>query len=286
MEPAVSRFPWDESGASANRRVGEDMDPLHTDVMRFMAILGFCLMAIFALVQNIPSEQAAGRSLPLASKKKPTILSPPARSSRLVRVKPSEPKGSRIAPDAETRVTVDRDATPIGIPRRTVPTDAAQTRPTAPPRVEPTISVPPEVPTVPQLRSSDTGRGFTLRFATDEVFKKLVKRGKVSLFAITAGKTFRYFGAGDVPRFRIAPAPEALHILSDRNLPSSLLRAFGGGKPATASVTWGVTLPESSRTAIRRLLRQHRGGVLVIQADSAVRLEEGQPLPHPQRPST
>ena len=33
---------------------GSDTDALQTDVMRFMSILGLCLMAVFALVQSIP----------------------------------------------------------------------------------------------------------------------------------------------------------------------------------------------------------------------------------------
>lgn len=35
-----------------------DIEALQTDVMRFMAILGLCLTAIFALVQTLPAEQA------------------------------------------------------------------------------------------------------------------------------------------------------------------------------------------------------------------------------------
>ena len=31
------------------------MENLETDVMRFMAILGFCLVAVFALVQSLPA---------------------------------------------------------------------------------------------------------------------------------------------------------------------------------------------------------------------------------------
>lgn len=48
---------------------------LQTDVMRFMAILAFCLVAIFALVQAIPSEtrpEPADRSVP----KSPTATAP------------------------------------------------------------------------------------------------------------------------------------------------------------------------------------------------------------------
>jgi hypothetical protein len=36
---------------------GNDTDALQTDVMRFMSILGLCLMAVFALVQSIPLQE-------------------------------------------------------------------------------------------------------------------------------------------------------------------------------------------------------------------------------------
>jgi hypothetical protein len=39
---------------------GSDTDELQTDVMRFMSILGLCLMAVFALVQSIPPEERRG----------------------------------------------------------------------------------------------------------------------------------------------------------------------------------------------------------------------------------
>ena len=42
---------------------GSDTDALQTDVMRFMSILGLCLMAVFALVQSIPLQEK-GRTRP------------------------------------------------------------------------------------------------------------------------------------------------------------------------------------------------------------------------------
>lgn len=36
---------------------GNDTDALQTDVMRFMSIIGLCLMAVFALVQGIPVQE-------------------------------------------------------------------------------------------------------------------------------------------------------------------------------------------------------------------------------------
>ena len=38
---------------------GSDTDALQTDVMRFMSILGLCLMAVFALVQSLPLQETA-----------------------------------------------------------------------------------------------------------------------------------------------------------------------------------------------------------------------------------
>jgi hypothetical protein len=38
---------------------GNDTDALQTDVMRFLSILGLCLMAVFALVQSIPLQETA-----------------------------------------------------------------------------------------------------------------------------------------------------------------------------------------------------------------------------------
>jgi hypothetical protein len=45
-----ARFP------AASGAAGNDTDALQTDVMRFMAIIGLCLMAVFALVQSIPLQ--------------------------------------------------------------------------------------------------------------------------------------------------------------------------------------------------------------------------------------
>ena len=37
---------------------GSDTDAMQTDVMRFMSIIGLCLMAVFALVQGIPMQES------------------------------------------------------------------------------------------------------------------------------------------------------------------------------------------------------------------------------------
>jgi hypothetical protein len=50
------RFPW-QQGLGA----GDELEALQTDVMRFIAILGLCLVAIFSLVNGVQQEQASAQ---------------------------------------------------------------------------------------------------------------------------------------------------------------------------------------------------------------------------------
>ena len=74
---------------------------LQTDVMRFMAILGLCLVAIFALVQSLPMEAAQGietspepqpelesEAEPASEREKSIVLTRPA---QVTTVKPAAP---------------------------------------------------------------------------------------------------------------------------------------------------------------------------------------------------
>jgi hypothetical protein len=49
MRRRYAKYPPDSAG--------HDIEALQTDVMRFMAIIGLCLMAVFALVQGIPVQE-------------------------------------------------------------------------------------------------------------------------------------------------------------------------------------------------------------------------------------
>jgi len=63
---------------------GSDTDALQTDVMRFMSILGLCLMAVFALVQAIPLQDTDGaRPEPAGPQLLQTIALQQQRTQRL-----------------------------------------------------------------------------------------------------------------------------------------------------------------------------------------------------------
>ncbi|MBU0733292.1 MAG: hypothetical protein KKG10_03985, partial [Proteobacteria bacterium] len=45
---------WQEADIMGGDHGGGENETLQTDILRFLAIIGFCLMAVFALVQAIP----------------------------------------------------------------------------------------------------------------------------------------------------------------------------------------------------------------------------------------
>ena len=222
---------------------------LQTDIMRFMAILALCLVAIFALVQSIPlvpepqtQSQAAAAPPPL-----PALV--PQRLSR---------------PDALPVVIEDAAAeAPVRL-TRPQPVAATETRP------EPRQAAPPE----PQATtSSPQQEGFTLRFESDLVLTRLVAAGQVGFYALGTGRSQRMTVSESRISFWDASAPNTFHEMETTTVPAPVIDALARTGAETSDIDWGVTLPGKLRRQLDALLQEHSGGALVIGADGNLRLE-------------
>ena len=225
---------------------------LQTDVMRFMAILSLCLVAIFALVQSIPlapiepdPEPAVERSLA----KEPDSLPAP------------EPVGaSSLATESEKPVVLTRAKwAPKYQPSefKSVASDVAPVTSEAPP-VEP------------------VHEGFTLRFASDAALMRAVAAHHVGLYAIAAGKTKRMTVADSRISFWDASTPNAFHEMESRTVPAPVMDALARTGVPVASVAWGVTLPGKMTTQVDMLMQQHSGGSLIIAASGEIHWQAAQ----------
>ena len=163
--------------ALRHQRPTED-DGLQTDVMRFMAIIAFCLVAVLALVKDVSQNVAQDVRTEVL------VDAPPPPPARPVKVKPAPVR----TPDLEPRVEV---AQPVA----------------------PEVSEPAPEPVAPAPAVPETG--LVLRFASDADFLQLVRSGKVRLFALQPegqlvldrGFTFRDAQApGEVHELETVPA--------------------------------------------------------------------------------
>ena len=229
---------------SADTEVGGAAD-LQTDVMRFMAILALCLVAIFALVQSIPLTPQA-----------PAEIQPEP-----VTAIPESPDKTPMPEPAPVATTPEPSVVRLTRPRwepgavAVTPAPMAVEEP-APPAPEPAPS--PVAVTEPD--------GFTLRFASDVALMRAVAAHHVGLYAITPGGTRRMTVSESRISFWDASTPNAFHEMEAATVPQAVVDALARSGATSDGVDWGVTLPGRMTAQLDELMRQHRGGSLIISA--------------------
>ncbi len=246
---------------------------LQTDVMRFIAILALCLVAIFALVQSLPLTPTVIEP-PAAQAPQADLSQTPAPAPELVTAEPiiieqePPPVGEEKKPLIITRPAPQRipfERAPLEIIEETIPTQAAGT------------SVPDEhllEPVATEPTSPTTSQGFTLRFETDLALTRLVARNEVGLYAITPEKSLRMNVNRGALSFWAASVPNQFHEMDEATVPDDVLSALRrAGSVKTSDVKWGVTLPPNMRQQLDQFLSETNGGGLVIGGDGSLRLE-------------
>ncbi len=222
---------------------GGGVADLQTDVMRFMAILSLCLMAIFALVQSIP--------LAPSPKDPPPVL--PAAVSKIV----------------ETPIQQPTSAKPVVTAVREIKLTRPQPQRLPPPPAQAIASIEPT-----PVEADPPQEGFTLRFEDDIALTRLVARNEVGLYAISPEKSFRMNVNRGQVSFWPASVPTQFHEMDASTVPHPVIEAFKRSNgPRVVGLQWGVTIPSRTARQLDQYLREASGGALIIDADGDLRLE-------------
>ena len=243
---------------------------LQTDVMRFMAILSLCLVAIFALVQSIPLAPSVQKPAPVEH-----AADPPKPEPRNTAPVERAPQPEVLA---ERQITLTRPH-PRKLPvrekppvlQRPLPQFVAKRPESAPtPPVAQAIESIEATPVEPQPAKD----GFTLRFEDDVALTRLVARNEVGLYAISPEKSFRMnISRGEVS-FWPASVPNKFHEMDASTVPGPVMDAFQRSNGShVQGLQWGVTIPSGTARQLDAYLREASGGALIINADGDLRLE-------------
>jgi len=238
---------------------------LQTDVMRFMAILSLCLVAIFALVQSIPLAPSAEEPTPVEQTARIESVDTPAEPAA-----PPKPAALAITEIRLTRPAAQKlppgEKPPI-LQRPIAQTASAAAALDLPPPAAPIKEASPPEPAA-------ANDGFTLRFADDMALTRLVARNEVGLYAMSADKSFRMNINRGQMNFWPASSPEQFHEMDASTVPRPVIDAFERGNGRHGQDTqWGVTIPSGTARQLDQYLRDASGGTLIIDADGDLRLE-------------
>lgn len=235
---------------------------LQTDIMRFMAILSLCLVAIFALVQSIPLTPTEAPPAPvpvlqiaepaaIPSAKPPTDA--PAPPVRTVQAN-AQPEKAAV-PESE-QITLTRPKwVPKPVAARTAPVPAASP-----------VSQPPPVKAAEPI-------GFTLRFESDAALMRAIAAGQVRLYAISGNRAQRMAVSESRISFWDASTPNTFHEMETATVPPAVIDAHKRSGAASEAVNWGVTLPGKLKSQLDALMQAHTGGSLIISADANIHWE-------------
>lgn len=237
-------------------------ESLQSDVMRFMAILALCLVAVFALVRSIPFAPPGSAVEDAATRPAPATPAPETGATGAKADAQQRNMGSSV---------VSRSAAPT-------PTSGTTTsiRDAAPPRADTASKMVETGAAAPAPPVTSPESTLTLRFASDAALERLVARGDVGLYASWRGDAiWRLRARSGTLSFQRAARPPAFHTMTAETVPLRIVAALHrDAKDADGvEVTWGVTLPASMQRQLRALLHTHKTGSLAIQANGRIRVE-------------
>jgi len=261
---------------SADMDAGGAAD-LQTDIMRFMAIISLCLVAIFALVQSIPLTPAE----PMQTVETVEIIEPVAQSQVIAinaaekdlapAAPPQPPVAASLEKRAEAAVSLTRPKwqpkyIPANKPAETTSPENVVSRVTsaATPITPVTEAVPPVEP---------ESEGFTLRFESDATLSRLVASNRIGLYAVADGRAQRMTVSESRISFWDASTPNTYHEMETQTVPAPVIDALTRTGTSSANVSWGVTLPGKLKTQLDELMLEHRGGSLIIVASGDIQWE-------------
>ncbi len=117
-------------------------------------------------------------------------------------------------------------------------------------------------------------KGFTLRFASDDALEKLISDGKVNFYAI-AGKNAWRLGLSDGnPVYIAVEFPRQIYEMETPTVPIDYAAVFQRQIAVFGrrTLTWGVTLPERTTDSINLMVKDRKGGDLIITSNGEVKL--------------
>ena len=271
----------------ASVAAGGDTDALQTDVMRFMAIIGLCLMAVFALVQGTPVQQQEVQldDLQRQLERGRKALTDSEQASKQKQQDLSELRGRLLNAQLQldnSRKTIETfkhqsrqpAAKPL-IEKRSPPAPKPVNKKQSPPAAAKLV-IKKRSPPAPAEKPVPARQGFVLRFASAAALDRLVTAGSVKLYGMADQQAWRLSMHAGRPAVAPATFPGWFHEMSAMTVPAHYLHSLetSADSLGPSSVVWGVQLPTATRMAIASLTKGQQGGALVIQKDGQVTLEE------------
>lgn len=220
----------------------EGLEALQTDIMRFMAIIGFCLLAIFALVKSVQSDQQLDSDNKDQVKTLEKQLAEQAQRNRRLNQQ-NQDLQQQLAQRKKSmqRPVVKPPAKPQAVKSQSTPTK---------------VSVPKK-------------QGYALRFSDDDALLALQRSERVKVLAVRNENIYQVQTINRRLVFVLQhDKPKSYHALVE-SIPDAFQQVWKQ-QYDNLMPSWGVVLPDDIEAQIQQLMTQHTSGELSIDAQGLV----------------
>jgi len=251
-----------------------DEASLQTDVMRFMAIVAFCLIAILAMVRNV-------EPVPPQAVEQPPVVAQVATTSSAHPVSMQTETPQTTNPIPPQAPVTEQPSTPKPF-QRPAPVVAVSKperveEPSVEPLVEPLVEPISEHTTQPiadpspdtrsQTEQTTEEEGLTLRFSSESDFLRLVARGKVAVYAFDKST---FLALGSDYQFQQVSPPHQVYELEAATIPAHMSDALPKSS-SHSQFKWAVELPQRVERQIQDYVATVNSGELLINKFEEVR---------------
>ncbi|MEM8561369.1 MAG: hypothetical protein AAGF57_04005 [Pseudomonadota bacterium] len=234
-----------------------ELESLQTDVMRFIAILGLCLAAIFSLVHSASQQPFTERQ---NDRKEIAVTeSSPAPPQQVDRSLTADRETMTIPNPSKEQRPRELDNVAVSPHARETESAPHQEIPTVEPEVPPSVAQPSQA-------AANPDPGFSLEFESAQALDSLLRAQRIRLYARQADR----FWSVD-PNGRAVPvaSPSQYYQMQSDTVPTQIQTALAAIL-ADRDISWGVALPVAITQQIQALTASQTHGELLITADAKV----------------
>lgn len=278
----------------------DEVEALNADVMRFMAILGLCLMLIFAAMEGVRVS-----SMDTSNENREKVEALNNQLSQKIKIleqekQQNQKKSQAIVDNAEQRVQQLEQSNQMKQQENTQLKQMLQAlknkqkieKNTAEmneqlrqqkylaEKKQTEILLAQALTQVTQLKNEQLKKrimkkqpqskqkGYMLRFSNDEALVQLVKQQQIQLIITQQGSPFRVRHNSTISK-QALQGKHQMYTLNNHTVPRIYQQAFN----STATDRWGVILPPHITQSLQGMMQQHANGVLEINAQGRVSLQ-------------
>jgi len=278
----MSYLPWQAPLPHHQSFADDQTEALQADVMRFMAILGLCLMAIFSIVQSLPF-QVVDKNINTVTAAE---ISQNKSTVKQLADEIEDLKSSLINQQQSFKSTIEyyikedkKISHQLEVKKKHATKKLASLNKSIKSQQKKLNSINDLLQQNKAIKSTtsiktkplNNKKGFSLRFASNHALLNQLRKNVIEIYMLKNKRSWKIHPVSGTWKAKDSVFPKQYYEMNEQTVPSALIQL--AQTQNLNNVTWAVKLPQSIVFQLNPLMKQLPSGVLIIDQYGQVSIE-------------